>query len=136
MRIGLRIVDTQSTLNNLKYLNQAYLNPGSTASVWFELVDLDTINQNNLIGTRFIPTSAAVIQASINSVNNAQIVSKVATMIFPNDDRSIWGFNLTAVDTANIGCVNLALTITDGANIYIVNADSVIIGTPASCFQC
>lgn len=128
MKLGIQMLDSQSTLNHLIPVNQLEIWPGETATVTFQLI-------NALTGQRYIPASGATMTAKLVSTNNANVISKTPTNVFPSDDRSIWSFNLSSADTAKAAGVNLEIVLTEGANIKKVWAQSVIVIMPNSPFR-
>lgn len=136
MTLGLRMVDSVSTLNHLKYLNQATVNPGETATLYFQVVDLDTSNRDNVLGSRYMPSAAATLVAVLASNNDANTLVKSASMVFPNDDRSIWQVVLGVADTARFMGVNIQFTLNDGLLVKKGVAEQVLIGGAASPYQC
>ncbi len=127
MKLGIQMMDADSTLNNLIPLNQMELSPGETATVLFQLI-------NSINHQRYMPASGATMTARMVSNNNANIISKSPTQPFA-DDKSIWSFPLSATDTVKVAGVNLEIVLTEGANIKKVWAQSVIIVSPNSPFK-
>ena len=136
MRLGLVMLDPNSSLNNLKYLREVYVNQGDTADILFQLVDLDTQDQSNLIGNRYMPVTGSLMQLTISSVNDANTLTLPATMAFPSDDRSIWKFSLTAAQTAKAAGINLSAVLTQGTKVNSIVAKSVLYVNPASPYSC
>lgn len=136
MKLGARIIDSASTLNNIKYLSSSSINPGETVTLYFQLVDLDSVQESCKLGTRFLPSSEAAVSVEIFSVNKTNILTKNASMVFPSDDRSIWKIDLDATETSNMSGVNLKITVTDGTNIKIGYALNAIIVSAKSIYQC
>lgn len=135
MQLGIRMLNNNSTLNNLMFLNQVMINPGESATVMFQLVDLDQWPDKNLAPPRYIPISGASITAKITSINTANNLNKIPTNPFV-DDRSIFSFTLSSAETLLAAGVNLQITLTESGNIKISNARSVLIMGPQSEFQC
>jgi len=139
MRLAIAMLDSVSTLNNLKYLNQVQIFPGETTVVRFQLVDADTKSQTNQIGNRYVPSStptAPTMQIVVKSVNDANTISKAATMSFPSDDRSIWEFSMSAAETQKAAGVNFSITLTEGSNTKMAVGKNVLSMSPASSYQC
>lgn len=136
MKLGLTMVDNVPTLNNLKYINQLSVTQGETADLYFQLIDVDTKDQKNQWGNRYMPASGATLQVVIKSVNDANTLTKTATMAFPSDDRSIWKISLSSTDTSNMAGINLQGTLTEGASIKIFNASNVLSVSNVNSFQC
>jgi hypothetical protein len=129
MRLGLKMLNSSSTLNSLSYLNQIQINPGDTAVVMFQLVDMD---QNSL---RYIPSSPFSITAKISSSNDDNILNKIPTQPF-SQDSSIFQFALNTTETKQLGSVNLNITLSEGASVKSALANSVIVASPKNPYQC
>lgn len=129
------MLDSNSTLNNLKYMNQIIITPGSTVTILFQLVDLDTVQEANKFGNRYMPADGASLEIDIQSVNDVNSLNKVATQPFA-DDKSIWQFSLSATETEEMSGTNMKLTLTEGLNISVGKAKQVLIVEPTSGYQC
>jgi len=136
MKLGLAMLDTIPALNSLKYLNQISITQGETVDIYFQLIDQDSKDQKNQWGTRYMPALGATMQVIIKSVNDANTLTKSATMVFPSDDRSIWKVSLTVAETANMAGVNMQVTLTEGSNIKIASAKNVLSVSNVNTFQC
>ena len=128
MRLGIQMLDSNSSLNNLMYKNQAFIVPGETATIMFQLMDLD---QNQ----RYIPSNIATVNCTISSINSANSLSKVASSAFAQDG-SVWSFNLSTTETQTMAGVNMTVKLTDGAAVKIARAEAVIIVAPQSQYSC
>ena len=128
MRLGIQMLDSISTLNDLKFRNQIDILPGETSTVMFQLTNADA-------GMRYMPGTGSSVGIVIKSVNKAFTLTKAATQPFPQD-LSIWSFNLNATETGSMAGVNMFVTLTDGASVKKAVAQSVIVVAPHSPFQC
>lgn len=136
MQLGLVMLDSNSTLNNLRYLREVYVNPGDTAVLMFQLVDLDTVDQNDLIGTRYMPITSATMAANIPSVNDLYTINTVPTMAFPNDDRSIWIIPLSSVQTKTAAGCNINIVLTEGTKISSAIGKNILFFNPVNDYCC
>lgn len=133
MRLGIRILNSSSSLNYLSYLNQAQISPGETATVYFQLVDLE---QGTPCGAlRYMSASGATVSIMLTSLDQAKNITKVASNPFA-DDRSIWSFTLNALETVNAAGVNMKVTLTEGANVKIAIAEAAVIIGSKSPYSC
>lgn len=135
MRLGLRILDPNSTVNNLMYLNQLELFPGESSTVLLQLVDLNSATESNQRGIRYMPAPAATATAIVKSVNSAKTLNKILIQPFAQDP-SIWQFSLSTADTQMMSGVNIELTLTEGAEVKIARGLNVIIMSPSNPYQC
>jgi hypothetical protein len=129
MRLGVKMLNSSSVLNILQYLNQVRINPNDTATIMFQLVDLD------LGGQRYIPLTGATMAIKLVSIDNANVLSKIPVNPFA-DDRSVWSFNLSAAETAIAAGVNMSVVLTQGADIKSATAEGAVIFNPQSNFSC
>jgi hypothetical protein len=134
MRLGIRMLNNP-TINNLIYLNQIQVIAGETASIYFQFVDLDTVNQKDLLGNRYMPAVGAYAYVYIGSNNDANVIQKVAFQPF-SQDASIWQFNLSTTDTEAIGCINLDVTLIEGASVKKAQGMNVLIAIAANSSCC
>lgn len=136
MKLGLAMLDNVPTLNNLKYINQLSVTQGESVDLYFQLIDRDTKDQKNQWGNRYMPASGATLQVIIKSVNDANTLTKSASMAFPSDDRSIWKVTLSTTETANMAGINLQATLTEGANVKIAFEKNVLSVDTQNPYQC
>ena len=128
MQLGIKILNSSSTLNNLMFLNQTIISPGETKTIYFQTVDLD------MNGQRYIASGAAIMNITINNINSTYTINKSPSNPFPSD-KSIWGFTLNTYDTTNLSGVNMHVTLTDGSDVFKAIADAAIIVKPKSVYQ-
>ena len=128
MKLGIQMLDSESSLNNLILVNQLEIHPGETATVMFQMVIAST-------GQRYIPAAGATMTARLMSSNNANIITKIPTQPFAADDRSIWSFSLSTADTTKAAGVNMEIVLTEGAQVKKVWAQSVVVVAPNSPFR-
>lgn len=135
MKLGFAILDSNSTVNNLKYLNQLHLASGDTAELYIQIVDLESQRGSNVY-SRFVPSAAATLTINFFNHNTALNMTKFAIMPFQADDRSIWKVTLSSTDTQSLNSVTIKGQLIDGATVKTITANNVIIVDPASPFQC
>lgn len=129
MAFNVRILDSSSTINNLIPVNEVLIPPGEPFTLMFQLINPTSPTACPL---RFIPPvagSTVTIQINGNSANTQTII-KQATLAF-NGDTSVYRVDLTALETANIGAVNLQVFLNDGLGNIISGwaYNSIIPGT-------
>ena len=134
MKLGLRMLDTLSGLNNLMYQNQTVIEPGDTATVYFQIVDMDRAQGLNY-WQRYIPTTGATMSVKMTSLDAAKNITKIPTNPFA-DDRSIFSFQLSAAETRYAAGVNLSVTLVEGANVKKIEGKGLLIVGPASQYSC
>lgn len=112
MAFNVRILDSSSTVNNLISVKEVLVPHGEPFTLFFQL-----INQSSSAACplRYIPPvagSAVSIQINGNSANTQTIIK--ATALAFNGDTSVYRVDLTALEAANIGSVNLQVFLNDG----------------------
>lgn len=127
MKLGIKMLDGDSTVNKLTYLNQVELSPGETGTIMFQLIDM-------VSGNRYMPEAGATMTAKMVSTNNNNVISKIPSKPFATDG-SIWSFPMSAVDSQKAAGVNLEIVLTEGSNVKKVWAQSVIVMMPNSPFR-
>lgn len=133
MRLGIRMLNSSSTVNDLKIIKQVIVNPGESGEIYFQLLDLDL--QDDACPHRYIPSNTATLEATIVSLNNANTLVKIPSQAFPQDG-SIWKFSYSSDDSMKMAGVNLRVKLVDGSNVKIVEAKQVIIVTPKNTYGC
>ena len=128
MKLGIQMLESESTVNNMIPVNQLEISPGETATIMFQLVNATTKQ-------RYMPAAGATMTARMVSTNNANVISKIPTQPFSADDRSIWSFPMSAADTQKAAGVNLEIVLTEGANVKKLWANSVVIMMPNTPFK-
>lgn len=120
MRITLKLLNQDISINNISYISDLSISRGETADVIFQLV------QEN--GVRYIPADGAVIMVSIprNSqaipLNNYErenvdnSINRQADFKFAGD-KSIWSIPLTATETEKMISGAIKVTVTEGSKI-------------------
>jgi hypothetical protein len=133
MKLGIQMLDGDSTVNNLKYINQVEINPGETATVMFQIVDMTNKDMKGQ-SVRYMPQAGATMTARMVSVNSANTLSKIPLQPFAADG-SIWSFAMSIADTTKAAGVNLEVVLTEGASVKRIWAQSVVIFGPQSPFR-
>jgi hypothetical protein len=125
MKLGIQLLNNTATVNSISVIKNQKINQGESLNLVFQLVDQDQK------GIRFLPGASATVFVEIarfpdvfGSSGNQRVqqdfsVRRNASMLFPDDDRSIWYLPLTTVDTSNMMSSNMRVTVTDGSNTYI-----------------
>jgi len=134
MRLGIKMLNSGSGLNNLMYLNQVIVNPGDTATIMFQLVDLDQGGQ------RYIPASGSLVNVNLTSIDQSKNIAKIPTNPF-TDDRSVWSFNMLTTESAMAAGVNMSVKLTQTlpgpvTDVKTATAEQAVIFGPQSKYSC
>lgn len=135
MRLGLKLISGESTLNRISYLDQLKMVRGERPTLMFQLVDLD---QN---GLRYIPSSNGTIvtvalprlPTYVPDVNNTRqtmdySINRPASQSF-SQDGSIWSIQFTDAESAAMISNSLRVTVDEtasGGTLKIANLQQAI----------
>lgn len=125
MRLGIKILNSDATINSFKQLPMLKIAQGETVNLVFQLVDID----QNL---RFIPSPGSTVQVSVprnplaipdptfitNRITVDYSINRAAVQLF-SQDASIWMIPLAATDTKNMTSSNINVTVNDGSSVKI-----------------
>lgn len=129
MRLTIKLLNQDSTLNNFAFDKTLDISRGETAEVIFQLV------QEN--GQRYIPTSDATVEVSIARNPTAigvtgggramedNSIKRQATEHF-TADRSIWSIPLTTAETMKMISGAIKVTVTEGAKVKMCQLNQAI----------
>jgi hypothetical protein len=67
----------------------------------------------NPLCLRYMPSAGSTLTLTINDLNSANVVTPICSQPFSND-TSIWSFNLSASQTANLSGGTITATFVDG----------------------
>lgn len=109
--LTIKLLLDNSTVNNYRYLEAKEYTPGVAFSVKFQILDSETHN-------RFIPALGATINIIMKDQTGTDF-TKVATMLFSADDRSMWTFSLTALEATNLTGGNFKVELTEGSVVSV-----------------
>ena len=113
-RLGFTLLSSVDTVNSFQVVSELYLNGGENETLYFQLKD--TTQE-----LRYVPTTAATIQVHFRNLDTNKLISRVATMVYPLDDRSIWSVPIYATDSISPDSMEAVLT--DGILIKNLHLD-------------
>lgn len=132
MRLALKILNSDASLNTFTYLNQLSITRGETTNLVFQLCDKDQNMQRVMAGSSAtveisIPRSYVVAASPSGSTRTTTDYSIARTASPLNaGDRSIWFIALSADDTKTLISNSINVTLTDGANVSIASLNAAI----------
>lgn len=109
--------DVQS-VNSFRYCNQLQFTEGDVLTVYFQLIDagLDLSTEGyNPAGRRYMPAAGAVLTVTVDSINSAKKITRVATQPYAQDP-SIWSLSILSTDTVR-GTLPLKLSLNEAGKI-------------------
>lgn len=116
MLLSARFLNDVANVNSFEYALVAEFTEGDPASVYFQLIDasLDkAIDGFVPSGRRYVPAAGATLQVTVESIDDAKEIVRLATQPFASDG-SIWKVDFLATDKIR-GTANMRLRLTEGA---------------------
>lgn len=115
MLLSARLLNDVASVNSWEPAEVAEFTAGDTVDVYFVLIDssLDKAIQGfSPAGRRYVPATGATMSVTVESVDDSQAITRLATQPFPQDG-SIWKLSILSTDTIS-GTANLRLRLTEG----------------------
>lgn len=109
--LTIKLLMDNSTVNNYRYLEAKDYTPGVAFDVKFQLYDSETHN-------RYMPASGSTMSVVMKDQTGTDF-TKVASMLFSADDRSMWTFSLTALEATNLTGGNFKVELNEGGTISV-----------------
>ncbi len=118
MLLSARFLNDVANVNSFEHADVAEFTEGDPASVYFQLIDasLDKVVDGYVpAGRRYVPAIGATLQCTVESLDDAKQIVRLATQPFSNDG-SIWKLDFLSSDKIR-GTANLRLKLTEGGVI-------------------
>lgn len=106
--LDIRLLNSDAELNNFRQIGSYEYVPGEDVTVVLRLFD-------SQLGIRYIPDSGATLTATFQTKSGTDLVKTASEL--DAGDRSIWTFDLSQSDTADIIGQNFTVSLTEGANL-------------------
>lgn len=132
MLLGATILKNVQSVNSFQTAPQITIRQGNATTIYFRLVDLEQTDQYGQ-PLRYIPASGSTLTASINALNQDNVISRLASQPYSSDDRSIWALTILSTDIVSQGNFDVALyessvtkttTILNGVVVWSANSGS------------
>lgn len=126
MLLSARFLNDVSGVNNFYYASEVRFSEGDAPTIYLQLSDasvMSSIEGFNPSGRRYVPASGATLSVTIENINNAKKVTRIATQPYAQDP-SIWAVTLLTTDMVH-GTASITLTLTQGSVVtkgYLRNA--------------
>ena len=135
MKKMFKFLENVSNYNNFYEVDTFEHVNGNQQDIYLRLISKFSGNQCNSNSLRYVPSSIATMQVRFDSLDQAAVVIRFATMSFLADDRSIWKVTLLPGDVIS-GSVSVVLT--DGAVVETILLEGRLVasGTDTSKFFC
>jgi hypothetical protein len=118
MRINAKIIKNVNNVNSWVFANQAFMTQDQANTMYIQIVDLDQSSDPSVeksqsfpqFPVRYIPQGTSVgIEATFPALEDDEKFTITGTQPFAQD-RSIWRFDLSAVQVPSSGNVDFKLT--------------------------
>jgi hypothetical protein len=133
MRLGIKLLNSSATLNQLQEIPLVRIARGEVTDLVFQLVDLDQK------GLRYIPPAGSTVSVSLQRspeispstnflnerVTTDNSINRSAGVMFA-DDRSIYKVPFLAVDTQTMISTNIKVTVTEPSGLKIGQLNAAI----------
>jgi hypothetical protein len=131
MKIVYRLLEQVLNVNSFYDVDRYEVIQGNQETVYFRLkVQKETTQDNKLQDMRYIPAAGSTVEVTLRHIDTNKTVTRIATMAFPSDDRSVWKFDILATDRFAFDSMEVKLT-ENGVTKRVVG-NSFLVSTPAS----
>ena len=137
MLLSARILKDVNTVNSFEYANQMSWTTGDTVTVHIQLIDASkdkALDGFKPTGRRFIPDTGSVLTVTLESMDDAKSVTRVAVQPFATDG-SIWSFQILSTDLVS-GTPQLRLSLNQGSVLtsgLVKNSFKIFPNSNSSC---
>lgn len=118
MLLSARFLNDCQNVNSWEPAVQLSWTEGDALDIYFQLVDisLDRSDQGfSPPGRRYVPNSGATVSVTIDNIDNAKKVVRLASQPFPQDG-SVWKLSILATDLVK-GTPQMRLALTEGTKV-------------------
>jgi len=120
MLLCARTLGNVQSVNSFDYVDQIELTEGDVLPVYLQLHDRSRVSvcgprEPFGWGQRFCPASGAVLRVTLDHVDDARKITRVASQPFAQDP-SVWRIDLLSTDKLR-GTISLRLELTEGVKV-------------------
>jgi hypothetical protein len=112
--LHLKILNSNTSLNNLDFVTSWQFNPGDSASVYLQIVDLDSNGYVDGMYNRYVPLPGSTLYVTLPTADNMTSLSFYASNPFPSD-TSIFQITLTPSQSEGASTGVISAVLTEGA---------------------
>jgi hypothetical protein len=108
------MLDSVADVNHFQYVDVLQFTEGDLPTIFFQLIDaaMDRAEKGFVPGgRRYVPAAGTTLTVTLQSIDSAKTITRVATQPFPND-TSIWAVALTTGDSI-VGFRDMKLTLVE-----------------------
>ena len=124
MKLAFKFLDHIKDINDFAVLDTLTLVQGNADTIYFQLLNKRSTDSSNYADIRYIPDNTAQITVTFEHIDSNAVITRVATMVYPSDDRSIWKVDVLAGDKLAGDGMQVSLSEQSGAKVRTVKAAS------------
>lgn len=116
MLLSARMLAGVGNVNVYEYVDSVEFTQGDSTVIYFQLFDMSVSAKSDPhfdVGRRYIPVAGATLSITIENIDDAKKITRMATQPFAQDG-SIWSISIASVDAVK-GDATLRLTLTESA---------------------
>jgi len=119
MKLAYKFLDHIKDHNDFAVLDTLTLIQGNAETVYFQLINKRSVD-GSFPDMRYIPDSTAQMTVTFDHIDSNAKISRVATMAYPSDDRSIWKVDILSTDRISNNSMKVSLSENSGLKIRSV----------------
>lgn len=108
---------------------------GNQQDLYFRLIQKKAVDSGDFNDLRWLPTDLATVSVNFDSLDSAKVINRAATMVYPDDDRSVFKVTLLPGDLLN-GSMKVVLTDGGLTETLLLDGRLVASGTDSGQFFC
>ncbi len=128
MKRMIRLLENVKDFNTFREVQQFEHVNGSQQDLYFRIIQVEADSKPDQDRLRWIPSAGATVQFRFDSIDQAQVVTRSGTMVYPTEDRSV--FKVTILAAENISG-SVTMTLTDGGQTETLLLDGRLIASAA-----
>jgi hypothetical protein len=127
MRLVYKFLDHIRDVNDFAVLDTLTLVRGNPETVYFQLINKRSTDNSSYSDIRYMPDSTAQITITFDHIDSNAVITRVATMAYPSDDRSIWKVDILSTDKIAANGMKVSLSEVSGTKTRAIIAASVLV---------
>ena len=123
MKLAFDLLDDVQSVNSFRHVTEFAAVEGQTDKLYMRLVQIkDGGLEETDSKLRYIPIVGATFKITFEHIDDARVTSRMATMLYPDDDRSI--FVVTILPGEKLANNSLKGTLTEGSSVKTLLCDT------------
>lgn len=135
MKKMLKSLDSVTSYNSFCEIKTLEVVNGNQTDLYFRIIQKNSTSCEDCDNLRFLPSSAATLQIMFENLDEALQITRYATMVYPNDDRSIFKVTLLSTDKIS-GAIKAILTDNGISETILLDGRIKVSSTDSSRFHC